>query len=148
MVDNLFLATAMMHNMAAENSDREWIPLEDSLLGPAHVAKLLIRKVQEKRSTPERLYRLNVEQLECVALFVSALEKGFAKREDPSKPWIKVDEVLMTIILDGGGGCGKTTLAVDVLFPLMETFFGSHGVLRRAPGKNHLQRDPNSAKAS
>ena len=35
-VDNLFLATAMMHNMAADNSDREWIPLEDSLLGPAH----------------------------------------------------------------------------------------------------------------
>ena len=39
----------------------------------------------------------------------------------------------MTIILDGGGGCGKTTRALDVLFPLMEVFFGSHGVLRRAP---------------
>ena len=89
MVENLFLATAMMHNMAAENKGREWIPLEDSLLGPAHVAKLLIRKVQERGSTPERLYRLNVEQLECVALFVSALEKGIAKREHLSKPWIK-----------------------------------------------------------
>ena len=73
-VENLFLATAMMHNMAAENKGREWIPLEDSLLGPAHAAKVLIRKVQERRSTPERLYRLNVEQLECVALFVLALE--------------------------------------------------------------------------
>ena len=39
----------------------------------------------------------------------------------------------MTIILDGGGGCGKTTLAVDILLPLLEAFFGSHGVLRRAP---------------
>ena len=56
---------------------REWILLEDSLFGPAHVAKLLIRKVEERRSTPERLYRLNVDQLECVALFVSALEKRF-----------------------------------------------------------------------
>ena len=123
----------MTHNSAAERSGREWIPLEDSLLGPAHVAKLLIRKVQEKRSTPERQYRLNAEQLECVALFVSALDKGFSSRADPSKPWIKVDEVLMTIILDGGGGCGKTTLAVNVLFPFMETFFRAHGVLRRAP---------------
>ena len=74
-----------------------------------------------------------------VALFVSALEKGFTKREDASKPWIKVEEVLITIILDGGGGCGKTTLAVDVLFPLMETFFGTHGVVRRAPN-NKLAR--------
>ena len=74
-VENLFLATAMMHNIAAENRDREWIPLADSLFGLAHAARLLIRKVQERRSTPERPYTLNVEQLECVALFVSALEK-------------------------------------------------------------------------
>ena len=70
---------------------------------------------------------------------MSALEQGFAKREDLSKPLIKVDEVMMAIILDGGGGCGKTTLAVDVLFPLMETFFGIHCVLRRAPN-NKLTR--------
>ena len=82
-VENVLLAEAMSHNSAAERSDREWIPLEDSLLGPAHVAKLLIRKVQEKRSTPERQYRLNAEQLECVALFVSALDKGFF---EPSRP--------------------------------------------------------------
>ena len=46
-VENVLLAEAMSHNSAAERSDREWIPLEDSLLGPAHVAKLLIRQVQE-----------------------------------------------------------------------------------------------------
>ena len=39
----------------------------------------------------------------------------------------------MTIILDGGGGCGKATLAVDVTLPLQETYFGVNGVLRRAP---------------
>ena len=38
-VENLFLATATMHNMTAQQCDREWILLEDSLLGPAHVAK-------------------------------------------------------------------------------------------------------------
>ena len=37
----------------------------------------------------------------------------------------------MTIIIDGGGGCGKTTLARGILFPLREAFFGTHGVLRR-----------------
>ena len=36
-VENLFFATAMMHNMAAENRGREWISPEDSLLGPAQV---------------------------------------------------------------------------------------------------------------
>ena len=65
-VENLFLATAMMHNMAAENRGREWIPVEDRLLGPAHIAKLLIWKIQERRSTPERLYRVNVKQLDAL----------------------------------------------------------------------------------
>ena len=41
-LDNPFLATAMMHNMSTEEGDRQWIPLPDILLGPAHVAKLLI----------------------------------------------------------------------------------------------------------
>ena len=70
-----FLARAMMHNMPTEEGTREWIPLPDSLFGPAHVAKLLIQKVQEKRSKPEKPYRLNAEQLECIALLVSALDK-------------------------------------------------------------------------
>ena len=74
-LDNPFLARAIMHNMSAEESVRVWIPLQDSLLGPAHVAKLLIHKAREQRSKPEKPYRLNAEQLECIALFVSALEK-------------------------------------------------------------------------
>ena len=128
-----FLAQAVLHNLRSVEGKREWIDLEDSLRGPAHVAKLLIRRAQDKRSTPEKPYRFNAEQLACVALFVQKLEEGFARREDVSKPWIKPAEVLMTIILDGGGGCGKTTLALEVLFPLMEAFFGIAGVLRRAP---------------
>ena len=63
--------------------------------------------MQEKRSEPEKPYRLNAEQLECIALFVKALDKGFHNREDVTKPWINVAVVLMTIIIDGGGGCGK-----------------------------------------
>ena len=128
-----FLSAAVLHNQPLCEGHREWIPLQEALVGPAHVAKLLIRRAQDKRSTTDRPYRLNGEQLACIALFVSALEKGFANREDVSKPFLKFSEVLMTIILDGGGGCGKTTLALDVLFPLLETFFGEKAVLRRAP---------------
>ena len=123
----------MVHNLKQDDKSCEWIHLDDALQGPAHVAKLLIKRCQQKRSKPDKPYKLNAEQLECVALYVSHLEKGFAKRPDPSQPWVHPAEVLMTIILDGGGGCGKTTLAIDITLPLQETFFGVHGVLRRAP---------------
>ena len=124
---------AVLYNLQQSNAFRHWIDLADALQGPAHVAKVLINRCQQKRSKPNKPYRLNAEQLECVALHVSRLEIGFARRPDQSQPWINPAEVLMTVILDGGGGCGKTTLAVDVLLPLQEAFFGCHGVLRRAP---------------
>ena len=128
-----FIKTAVLHNLQHPEQKREWITLDEALQGPTHVAKLLIERCQAKRSKPNKPYKLNEEQLECVALYVEALEKGFSKRPDPGQPWINPAEVLMTIILDGGGGCGKTTIAVDVTLPLQETFFGVNGVLRRAP---------------
>ena len=39
----------------------------------------------------------------------------------------------MTILTDGGGGCGKTTLATEVILPLLEAYYHPEGVLRRAP---------------
>ena len=70
-----FLTSAVSHNLRRSEGHREWVPVEEALRGPAHIAKLLIRRAQEKRSTAERPYRLNREQLACVALFVSALQK-------------------------------------------------------------------------
>ena len=96
-------------------------------------SKVLIRKLQDDRSNPGSPYRLNAEQLECTALFVAALDTPFARRPDKSKPWLHPAEVLMTILTDGGGGCGKTTLAVEVILPLLEAYFHPEGVLRRAP---------------
>ena len=61
------------------------------------------------------------------------LEQAFQERPDPSLPWLHPGRVLMTIIMDGGGGCGKTTLSTDIVLPLLETFFHPEGVLRRAP---------------
>lgn len=127
------IGKAVLHNLQPKNRAAEWIDLPTALKGPAYVAKALIRKLENDRSQSGKLYRLNEEQLQCTALFVGALEKAFANREDLSKPWLHPARVLMTIVTDGGGGCGKTTLAVEVILPLLETYFHPEGVLRRAP---------------
>ena len=127
------IGKAVLHNLQPRSRTAEWIDLEAALKGPAYVAKILIKKLQDDRSKPGKPYRLNAEQLECTALFVSALDKAFAKRPEISTPWLHPAEVLMTILTDGGGGCGKTTLAVEVLLPLLEAYYHPEGVLRRAP---------------
>ena len=127
------IGRALLHNLQSRSRKAEWIDLPTALKGPAYVAKLLVKKLQDDRSKPGKPYRVNAEQLECTALFVAALDKAFAKRPDASKPWLHPAEVLMTIITDGGGGCGKTTLAVEVILPLLEAYYHPEGVLRRAP---------------
>ena len=124
---------AVLHNLQQQQPECQWIDLTDALRGPAHVAKMLVRRCQERRSTPTRPYKLNEEQLQCVALFVTRLEQAFLERPDPSQPWLHPARALMTMIMDGGGGCGKTTLSTEILLPLLETFFHPEGVLRRAP---------------
>ena len=123
----------VLHNLSTEQRFAEWIELPDTLKGPSHVARMLIKKLQDTRSKPGKQYRLNAEQLECTALYVAALEKPFAQRPDKAKPWLHPATVAMTIIMDGGGGCGKTTLATEVILPLLETYYHPEGVLRRAP---------------
>ena len=124
---------AVLHNLQLGSRTAEWIDLQSALKGPAFVAKLLIKKLQDDRSKPGKPYIVNAEQLECTALFVSALDKVFAKRPDASQPWLHPAEVLMTIVTDGGGGCGKTTLAVEIILPMLEAYYHPEGVLRRAP---------------
>ena len=127
------IGRAVLHNLNLTSRSAEWIDLDTALKGPVHVAKFLIKKLQDDRSKPGKIYRLNAEQLECTALFVKALDKAFVRRPDVSKPWLHPAEVLMTILTDGGGGCGKTTLAVEVILPLLEAYYHPEGVLRRAP---------------
>ena len=127
------IGKAVLHNLQLTSRSAYWIDLATALKGPVHVAKFLVKKLHDARSKPDKPYRLNAEQLECTALFVEALEKPFARRPDLSKPWLHPAEVLMTILTDGGGGCGKTTLAVEVILPLLEAYYHPEGVLRRAP---------------
>ena len=64
---------AVLHNLQlATSSCCKWITLDDALHGPSHVAKLLIDKCQTKRSVPGKPYRLNAEQVECIAVYVAA----------------------------------------------------------------------------
>ena len=97
---------AVLHNLQLETRSAVWIDLPEALKGPCHVAKMLIRKLQDKHSKPGNPYKLNEEQLQCVALYVAALNKGFENRSDVAKPWLHPAEVLLTILMDGGGGCG------------------------------------------
>ncbi len=76
-----------------------------------------------------RPYKLNEEQLQCIALFVARLEQAFLERPDASRPWLHAARALMAMIMNGGGGCGKTTLSADILLP----FFHPEEFLRRAP---------------
>ena len=80
--------SAVLHNLQQQKKTCQWIDLDEALQGPAHVAKVLIQRGQDKRSAPGKPYKLNAEQLECVALYVSSLEKDFAQRPDPSQPWV------------------------------------------------------------
>ncbi len=133
MTSDAYSASYLLHNLQQHQTECEWIELADALRGPAHVARMLIRRCQDARSTPARPYKPNAEQLECVALFVDRLEKAFSERADMSQPWIHPARVIMTIIMEGGGGGGKTTLSTEILLPLLESFFHPEGVLRRAP---------------
>ena len=47
---------AVLDNLQQQRPECEWIDLSDALRGPAHVAKMLVRRCQERRSTPTRPY--------------------------------------------------------------------------------------------
>ena len=125
---------AVLHNLQQlQQPGRSIVDLPDALRGPAHVAKIILRKAEDESSKPGKAFRYNDEQLGCIASMVAKLEPAFAEREDPSQPFINPAQVLTTAIFDGGGGCGKTELLIKVMVPLFQVFFGPRGVLKKAP---------------
>ena len=60
---------AELHNLQQRQPECEWIELADAVCGHAHVARMLIRQGQERRSTQVRPNKINEEQLQCIALF-------------------------------------------------------------------------------
>ena len=75
---------AVLHNLQQHQPECEWVGLHDTLSGPARVAKMLVRRCEKRRSTAARQYKLNEEQLQCIALFVSRLEQAFRSAPIPA----------------------------------------------------------------
>ena len=148
-------------NMQNRNADREkprceTVPLEGMMAyGPAHVAWQLIKKCD----TP-----FNDEQIDALALMVGPLERVWQDKVNGAQaqegshehlPGAKTfagdhleairqkyllpnDLGLPRVLLIGGGGCGKTTMLLKVISPLLETFFAC---VARATPSNKAARN-------
>ena len=95
-------AAAAFANCNQQDRQCTIVELPDALRGPAHVARLLVRECQTRRTAaaPEASpYRLNAEQLQVLAIYVRALDEGFARREKMEEPWVDPASVLLTIVL-------------------------------------------------
>ena len=104
-----------------------FIPLPEALQGPKHVAELIM----EEQRKHQRI--LNEEQLLLFALWVDILQEAFVRRPNTEEPYLALDARLLDIIVDGGGGCGKTMMINHFLVPLCRAFFGHAGVVLTAP---------------
>jgi len=103
------------------------IPLPELLRGPKHVAELIMEAEREQGRI------LNDEQKLLFALWVDKLQEAFLRRPNPEEPYLALDTWLFDIVVDGGGGCGKTMLINHFLVPLCRAFFGPVGVVLAAP---------------
>ena len=84
----------------------------------------------EEQRKQERPRILNEEQLLMFALWVDTFQKAFDRRPNAEEPYLALDAWLLDIVVDGGGGCGKTMLINHFLVPLCRAFFGKAGVVR------------------
>ena len=103
--------------------------LPDLMRGPKHVAERIMRE-QACHDPP---HVLNDEQMTLYALWVDAMQQAFTRRSNPEEPFLPLDEWLFDIIIDGGGGCGKTMLINHFFVPLCRAFFRHAGVVLAAP---------------
>lgn len=71
------------------------------------------------------------EQIDCAALVVYPLQKAFESRSDMSSITLPLSGSLARLLIVGGGGCGKTTLLMKIMMPVLQTYL--HGMLRTAP---------------
>ena len=123
-------------NEDLDRSRCKTVPLPDMALGPGHVAWKLIC---------ESDVSFNDEQIDCIALCVWDLEEAFRKHQGGasspavlpgsrtltaaqletigSEHLLPNDLGLPRTLIVGGGGCGKTTMLLEVICPTYETFF-------------------------
>ena len=129
--DDLQAMLAALKNLHEQEAEASCvtIPLPELMRGPKHVAELLM----ETQRQGEGKRTLNEEQLLLFALWVDKLQEAFLRRPNPEEPYLALDTWLFDIVIDGGGGCGKTMLINHYLAPVSLAFFGPAGVVRAAP---------------
>ena len=102
-------------------------PLPELMQGPKHIAECIMKEQSLKGRT------LNDEQKLLFGLWVDCLQQAWLCRPNPEKPELPLDVWLFDMIIDGGGGCGKTMLINFFFVPLCRAFFGPAGVVLTAP---------------
>ena len=127
--NNLEAIKAALENLQVFESVPECvtISLPACMQGPRHVAELIMEEERKEGRV------LNEEQKLLYALWTDALQQAFERRPDPETPNLALDAYLFDIIVDGGGGCGKTMLVNHFLVPLLRAFYGVSGVVLAAP---------------
>ena len=127
--DNLEVFVAALENLQIFESVAAHviISLPACMQGPRHVAEVIMENERKEGRI------LNEEQKLLYALWTDALQQAFERRPDPETPNLALDAYLFDIIVDGGGGCGKTMLINHFLVPLLRAFYGVAGVVLAAP---------------
>ena len=108
----------------------DFIPVPDLMKGPKHVAESIMRE----QAAEGRV--LNDEQKNLYALWVQYMQDVFLLRPDADKhllPLQSIDGQAFDIIIDGGGGCGKSMLINHFFVPLCRAFYNHAGVILGAP---------------
>ena len=88
---------------------------------------------------------LNEDQMRPVVCIADAMEEAWRQERDrrdrkrsegslePEPEWlIPLNKHFISVLIDGGGGCGKSRIIVRVLTPLFKAFFGPRGVVLTA----------------
>ena len=131
----------MRRNEARNEPRCKSVRLEDMARGPGYVAWQFIERA--KHRDPPIIF--NEEQLDCIALQIWDIEEAFRKKQNDataldilpgshvliggstqairSKHMLPNDLGLPRSLTVGGGGCGKTTMLLEVICPTYETFF-------------------------
>ena len=109
----------MSRNVQVDNELCQLVPLPDRLKGPAHVANKLMDAADKT---------WNKEQIELCASMIIQLERAWqAHYPSGSQPTTQYklpnDLGLPRIGAVGGGGCGKSTVMLDIVSPICEIYF-------------------------
>ena len=119
--ENLEAKLAALQNLHDEEKEAtcKILPLTELMQGPQHVAT----RIREEEAAQGRV--LNGEQTLLFALWVHDMQQAWVRRPNPEEPYLALDEWIFDIVIDGGGGCGKSMLINYFFVPLCRAFFGS-----------------------